>query len=95
MNNEVKKQKRRQYHSDLDVTVKGGLPVGVVIESYIPYRPPTWWEPPEGPEIEWFFIDSKGYRADWLLDQLTENEVDHVETELYEHCEEQRRLGDY
>jgi hypothetical protein len=91
----MNKVKGMTYSPNFETTVKGGLPVGVVIESYIPYRPPTWWEPPEGPEIEWFFIDSKGYRADWLLDQLTENEVDHVETELYEHCEEQRRLADY
>jgi hypothetical protein len=89
------KVKGMTYSPDFQTTVKGGLPVGVVVESYIPYLPATRWAPPEGPEIEWFFIDSKGYRADWLLNQLTENEVDHVETELYEHGEEQRRMGDY
>jgi len=91
----MNKVKGMMYSPDFETTVKGGLPVGVVVESYIPYLPATRWAPPEGPEIEWFFIDSKGYRADWLLNQLTENEVDHVETELYEHGEEQRRMGDY
>jgi len=81
--------KLKKYDPHLDITVKGGLPCGVVIDSYMPYLPPTWLEPPEGPEIQWFFIDSKGYKADWLFDQLTQNEIDEIEAEIYEALEKQ------
>jgi len=91
----MNKVKGMTYAPDFETTVKGGLPVGVVVESFVPGGPGSRLEPPDPPEIEWFFIDSKGYRADWLLNQLTESEIDNVETDLYEHGEEQRRLDDY
>ena len=82
--------------ADMVTTVKG-IPCGVVIESYSPGRPwrqyvfpgagPGDCSIPEPMELEFYLLDRKGYRADWLQDRMTGDDV----MQLADQIEEQRR----
>jgi len=58
-------------------TVRGGLPVGVVISEY---HPPEDYG--EEPEIEFFLVDSKGYKAEWLERLLSDEEMNEIYKDL-------------
>ena len=85
-----------KYTPDFNTKVCG-IPCGVVVESYHKTEP-TYSCMAETPEeyygdleIEYFLVDRKGYRANWLqnkMDQYDKEEleiqiVDHYETEEY------------
>ena len=79
--------------ADMETTVKG-IPCGVVIENYSPAKPwrqyvfpgagPGDCSIPEPMELEFYLLDRKGYRADWLLDRMTAKEVYNLENEILE-----------
>ncbi len=79
-----------RHTPDMETTVRG-IPCGVVVSYYSPPRPMaiTGWgfgdaEPPEPEEIEWFLIDRKGYRADWLEAKMSERDRGEITSELSE-----------
>ena len=65
-----------------------GVDFGVVVDNYVPGEPGTRWEPAEPPEFEWHFIDDLGYRADWIMDQMTEDDMDTIETVIFDNSRE-------
>ena len=68
-------------------TTVHGIPCGVVVENYRPatmgntFALPEDCYPPEPSEFEFYLVDSKGYRAEWLMDKLTDEDNARLERE--------------
>lgn len=73
-----------------------GIPCRVRITSWEKYRPGKTWGPPEscyepeGGYGTWELLDRHGKRAAWLEKKLTEQDVNQIEGEVYEHAEVQK-----
>ena len=59
-----------------------GIPALANVTNYIPYTPATWYEPADGPEVEWELLDRRGRPAPWLDRKLTSAERWEIETDL-------------
>lgn len=80
---------------DIKIRVLGGLPALARINSYHPYVPPTWNDPPEGPELEWELLDSRGRKAAWIEKRMSAKELENVEAKLFDTCAEAYRNRRY
>ena len=75
-----------KYSADFETTV-AGIPCGVVIEGYSPGVPaklfglPENCYPAEPSELEFILVDRGGYRAQWLMDKLTDDDCARIERE--------------
>ena len=71
---------------DFTTTVYG-IPCGVVVECYIPatmgnlFALPEDCYPPEPSEFEFYLVDRRGYKAEWLMDKLTDEDNARLERE--------------
>lgn len=75
-----------KYNSDFSTHVCG-IPCGVVVESFTEVKPDyTSWASPEDyygyTESEWFLVDRKGYKADWLERKMNDDDRDELEIEV-------------
>ena len=66
-------------------TTISGIPCEVRVTHYPPYFPATWWEPADGPEIEFEVLDTKGYKAEWLARKMTKADEERIATECLEY----------
>ena len=68
-------------------TTVNGIPCGVVVDYYRPAIPcnvfalPEDCYPDEPSEFEFHLIDRGGYRAEWLMNQLTDEVKERIENE--------------
>lgn len=53
--------------TDIAIRVLGGLPAIARVNHYSPYVPATWWDPPEGPELDWELRDARERYIQLLL----------------------------
>lgn len=71
-----------------------GIPCLVDVTSYAPADPGSFFEPPSGPEIEYEVYDRRGYKANWLLAKLTDDDdlaiLEQYEASLRESRDEAR-----
>jgi len=87
---ECSKPLRLQETADFTTTVMGGLPVGVVVDSFTgakPWRQHTFngagpgdCDPPEDQEIQYRILDRAGYYAEWIHSKMSsrdENDIEH------------------
>lgn len=51
-----------------------GIPCQIAVTSYTPADSGGPFEPPSGPEIEYEVYDRRGYKANWLLAKLTDDD---------------------
>ena len=61
-------------------------------EAYVPAQtsgPPESCYPPEGGEGEWEILDRKGRPAPWLERKLTGDDRERIDTEVFNHMENQ------
>jgi len=72
---------------DLEMEVNG-IEFGVVVDSYVPGEKGSRWEPPVPPEFEWHFIDEEGNRADWIIDEMSYDDMDEIETTIFDNSRE-------
>jgi hypothetical protein len=78
-----------KHQIDYHITVKG-MPAGAVIESFSAGCParirvdPLDSFPAEDAEIEFFIVDRKGYKADWLVNRMTDNDWDEAAEQVLE-----------
>jgi hypothetical protein len=77
-----------QYTPDFYTRVQN-IPCGVVVTHFVPYTPMriTGWGfgdalPPEGPECEFLLTDRRGYRAKWLSELMSIDDVQRIEKEI-------------
>lgn len=77
--------------TDIAIRVLGGLPAIARVNSYSPYIPATWNDPPEGPELDWELLDARGRKAEWIEKRLTQKELEAIEDNLHDKCEEAYR----
>jgi hypothetical protein len=76
-----------QYTPSFTTTVRG-IPCGVVVTHYRPAEPGVYDRlpedccPDEPAEIEWFVVNQKGYKDEWLERQMTSKEVEAVCVEI-------------
>lgn len=82
-----------KHTPDFSTTVCG-IPCGVIIESFTDVKPDyTSWASPEDyygyTKSEWFIVDRKGYRAEWLENKMSQNDRDEINAEVTKHCREQ------
>ena len=80
-----------KYEADFETHVCG-IPCGVVVERFIDVPPnPNSWDSPDDYygyiEIEWFLIDRKGYKANWLRNKMSKDDVDKLENEIVDEKE--------
>lgn len=59
-----------------------GIPAMARVSYFCPYIPATWDDPPDGPEVEFEILDSRGRKADWLDRIVTAAERKDIEVEL-------------
>lgn len=75
-----------------------GIPCLVVVTHYEPfvpgrtYGPPELCYPDEGGEAEWFLADRRGRKAQWLERKMSQSDLDHVDTLVFEHMENRNAL---
>ena len=77
--------------NDYRVLVRGGLPCIAHVTNYLPYTPATWWEPADGPEVEFELRDLRGRPAPWIEKRLKEKEREELEIDLMERIDFERR----
>ena len=68
-------------------TTVNGIPCGVVVEYYHAATKgnilalPEDCYPDEPSEFEFYLVDRGGYRAEWLMSKLTDNDIERLENE--------------
>lgn len=82
------KPETRQIEPDFTTKVCG-MPCGVVVTDYSPNVPMMIFGegygdvyPPEAESIEFYLVDRKGYRARWLENKMTDEDVNNVQAEI-------------
>lgn len=76
-------------------TQVGGIPCRVRVTSWERHRPgqlygrPEHCYPDEGGFGTWELLDRKGYRAAWLDEKLSPDDVQRLEQEVFNHMETQ------
>ena len=65
------------------VTIRG-IPAGVANVTVDGGCPQTEVDPGEPPMAEFTITDRKGYRADWLVEQMTDRDFEELEREVLE-----------
>lgn len=65
------------------VTIRG-IPAGVANVYVEGGCPATDVDPGEPPMAEFTITDRKGYRADWLVEQMTDRDFQELESEVLE-----------
>jgi len=71
-------------------TTVSGIPCGVVLDNISsghPARGPyygrhgmtSWGDPEDPPEVEWHLVDRRGYRAAWLEEKLTDDDLARID----------------
>jgi hypothetical protein len=68
-----------KHAADFETTV-AGIPCGIVITHYLIDRA----DDGDFVERDWFVVDSKGYRADWLNTKITDKEERRINREIDE-----------
>lgn len=79
------------YVPHLETTIYG-IPCGIVVTHYSPGREwrqhtfpgagPGDCDPPEPADCEWFVVDRRGYRADWLQEKMDWSDIHRIDREL-------------
>lgn len=77
--------------NDYQVRVLGGLPAIARVTHYQPYTPATWWEPEDGPEVEFELRDLRGRPAPWMENRIKDNEWETLKIDLLERIEDERK----
>jgi len=80
-------QTSTKEHPDLEMTLND-IDFGIVVDSYIPGEKGSRWEPPVSPEFEWHFVDEDGYRADWIIDEMTADNMEDIEDYIFDNSRE-------
>ena len=81
-----------KYTPDFETRVCG-IPCGVVIDRYHrtpathSYRAETPEEYYGDLEIEYFLVDRKGYKADWLQNKMDQYDKEELEIQITQHQE--------
>lgn len=80
-------------HEPLFETRIAGIPCGVVVETYQPAQAwqqhrfagagPGDCEPPVDEDLSWFLVDRRGYRAEWLQNKASDEELAEVESKIH------------
>lgn len=82
--------------ADFETTV-GGIPCGVVIDSYVVNRPCPYadsdWDYYGYTECDWHLVDRKGYKAGWLALKMTPEDSRRIALEIEKHVERERRYA--
>lgn len=81
--------------NDYQVRVLGGLPAIAHVIHYHPYIPATWWEPADGPEVEFELRDLRGRPAPWIEKRIKEAEWEELEIDLLERIDAERKSHYY
>lgn len=81
-----------RHDADFDTTVCG-IPCGVKVTGFWRGMPGGPFEPPEPAEIEFILLDRDGYRAGWLEEKATRDEIDEIHGECLHHHHEQKQLA--
>ena len=68
-----------------------GIPCEIRVTHYAPYVPATWYEPADGPEVEFEVCDTRGYKAEWLERKLTIEDYERICHECYEYIKHEER----
>ena len=99
---ECSKPLRLQETADFTTTVMGGLPIGVVIDSFTgakPWRQHTFngagpgdCDPPEDQEIEYHILDRAGYYAEWIHSKMSAQDETDIEHECVMHISQRGEL---
>jgi len=80
-------QTSSKEYPHLEMTLNG-IDFGIVVDSYIPGEKGSRWEPPVPPEFEWHVIDEDGYYADWIIDEMTEDDLETIEVYIFDNSRE-------
>ena len=83
----------KKHIIDYKITVLS-MPCGAVVESFSPGYPAKLNALPEDcyegaeDEMEFIIVDRKGYRADWLMDKMTDDDWDDAREQIFKGMEE-------
>lgn len=76
-----------KHIADIDTTING-IPCGVVVTHYLKVpgdsRADSDWDYYGYTEREWFVVDRKGYRANWLEKMIGRDEERRINSEIDE-----------
>lgn len=59
-----------------------GIPCHALVTDYHKGLDGSYWEPPEPAEVEFKLYDRKGYRAVWLENKMTDEDLVDLEVHL-------------
>jgi len=86
----IKPPKRQTADYDLVVC---GIPCGAVITSYSPAYPaklnalPEDCYPGEDAEVEFYIVDRRGYRAEWIMNKMSDRDWKYATSDILKEIE--------